>query len=101
MTAALALEMCPDPHNTIVTVPAGVWNEFDGINISNAGTVSNLSVNFALTVKMDEVDDSIKSGMMADVAIVSSQAKNVLYVPQQAISVAEDGMTRIVPSFDP
>ena len=37
MTAALALEMCPDPHNTIVTVPAGVWNEFDGINISNAG----------------------------------------------------------------
>ena len=37
MTAALALEMCPDPHNTIVTVPNGVWNEFDGINISNAG----------------------------------------------------------------
>ena len=37
MTAALALEMCPDPMNTIVTVPNGVWNEFDGINISNAG----------------------------------------------------------------
>ncbi len=37
MTAALALEMCPDPKNTIVTVPNGVWNEFDGINISNAG----------------------------------------------------------------
>ena len=37
MTAALALEMCPDPMNTIVTVPNGVWIEFEGINISNAG----------------------------------------------------------------
>ena len=37
MTAALAMEMCDDIHNTIVTVPNGVWNEFDGINISNAG----------------------------------------------------------------
>ena len=37
MSAALALEMCRDPKNTIVTVPDGVWNEFDGINISNAG----------------------------------------------------------------
>ncbi|MBQ4093755.1 MAG: D-alanyl-D-alanine carboxypeptidase [Oscillospiraceae bacterium] len=37
MTAALALELCADPANTIVTVPAGVWNEFAGINISSAG----------------------------------------------------------------
>ena len=37
MTAALALEMCPDPMNTTVIVPNGVWNEFEGINISNAG----------------------------------------------------------------
>ncbi len=45
---------------------------------------------------MDEVDDSIKSGMMADVAIVTEQARDVLYVPQQALTFAEDGLTRIV-----
>ena len=37
MTAALALELCADPAATMVTVPAGVWNEFAGINISSAG----------------------------------------------------------------
>ena len=66
------------------------------VNISNAGTVSNLQVNYELTVKMDEVDDSIKTGMMADVAIVTEQAKDALYVPQKAISFADDGLTRIV-----
>ena len=66
------------------------------VNISNAGTVDNLSVNFDLTVKMDETDDSIKSGMMADVAIVTRQARDTLYVPQKAITVADDGTTRIV-----
>ena len=58
--------------------------------------MNNLSVTYSLTIKMDEADNSIKSGMMADVAIVSSQARNVLYVPQQAVTVAEDGVTRIV-----
>ncbi len=57
------------------------------VNISNAGTVTNLSVNYALTVKMDEVDDSIKSGMMADVEIVTESAEDVLYVPQKALSI--------------
>lgn len=81
-----------------ITFDAIPLREYTGtiVNISNAGTVNNLSVNFDLTVKMNEADNSIKSGMMADVAIVSSQAKNVLYVPQQAITVAEDGITRIV-----
>ena len=66
------------------------------VNISNAGTVNNLSVNFDLTVKMDEVDNSIKSGMMADVAIVTEQVEDALYVSQKAVSVADDGTTRIV-----
>ena len=81
-----------------ITFDAIPLREYTGtiVNISNAGTVNNLSVNFSITVKMDEVDNSIKSGMMADVAIVSSHVKDVLYVPQQAISVAEDGITRIV-----
>ena len=81
-----------------ITFDAIPLREYTGtiVNISNAGTVNSLSVNFDLTVRMDEADNSIKSGMMADVAIVSSHVKNVLYVPQQAVSVAEDGLTRIV-----
>ncbi len=71
------------------------------VNISNAGTVNNLSVNFALTVKMDEADNSIKSGMMADVAIVTEQADDALYVSQKAVSVADDGVTRIVRKLMP
>lgn len=81
-----------------ITFDAIPLREFTGtiVNISNAGTVSNLTVNYSLTVKMDEYDDSIKSGMMADVAIVTESAENVLYVPQNAISYAEDGLTQIV-----
>ena len=81
-----------------ITFDAIPLQEFTGtiVNISNAGTVSNLQVNYSLTVKMDEFDDSIKSGMMADVAIVTEQAKDVLYVPQKALTYAEDGLTRIV-----
>ena len=85
-------------QDVTITFDAIPLREYTGtiVNISNAGTVSNLSVNYALTVKMDEVDDSIKSGMMADVAIVTSQVKNVLYVPMQAVTVSSDGVTRVV-----
>ena len=81
-----------------ITFDAVPLREYKGtiVNISNAGVVENLSVNFALTVKMEETDDSVKSGMMADVAIVTEQAEDTLYVPQQAISVAGDGITRVV-----
>lgn len=81
-----------------ITFDAIPLREYKGtiVNISNAGVVENLSVNFDLTVRMEETDDSIKSGMMADVAIVTEHAENALYVPQQAISVAEDGITRVV-----
>lgn len=81
-----------------ITFDAIPLREYTGtiVNISNAGTISNLSVNFDLTVKMDETDDSIKSGMMADVAIITEHAENTLYVSQQAVSVAEDGITRVV-----
>ena len=37
MSAALAMTMCGDIENTMVTVPYDVWVEFDGIDISNAG----------------------------------------------------------------
>ena len=34
MSAALAMTLCEDLDNTIVTVPDGIWNEFDGIDVS-------------------------------------------------------------------
>ncbi len=81
-----------------ITFDAIPLREYTGtvVNKSNAGTVNNLTVSYDLTIKMDEADGSIKSGMMADVAIVTSQAKNVLYVPMRAVSVAKDGTTRVV-----
>lgn len=39
MSAALAMEMCADLKGTLVTVPEGVWAEFDGLNVSTAGLV--------------------------------------------------------------
>ncbi|MDO4566244.1 MAG: D-alanyl-D-alanine carboxypeptidase family protein [Oscillospiraceae bacterium] len=39
MSAALAMELCADLKGTVVTVPEGVWNEFDGLNVSTAGLV--------------------------------------------------------------
>jgi len=32
--------MCADLEGTVVTVPVGVWNEFDGLYVSNAGLKS-------------------------------------------------------------
>ncbi len=37
MAAALAMELCDDLENTMVTVPENVWDEFNGLNISTAG----------------------------------------------------------------
>lgn len=37
MSAALAMELCDDLDNTIVTVPEDVWSSFNGLVVSNAG----------------------------------------------------------------
>ncbi len=37
MAAALAMEMCADLKNTMVTVADDIWAEFDGLNVSTAG----------------------------------------------------------------
>ncbi len=36
MSAALAMEMCPDLDGTVVTVPDDIWAEFSGLNVSTA-----------------------------------------------------------------
>ncbi len=70
-------------------------------NISNAGTISDLTVNYALTVKMNEVDDSIKSGMMADIAVVVDITEDCLYVPIKAIMTSEKQSGQIVKKLNP
>lgn len=37
MTSALALSLCEDPENTVITLPDDLWEEFYGIDISHAG----------------------------------------------------------------
>ncbi len=37
MSAALALSLCDDPENTMVTIADDIWAEFDGLNVSSAG----------------------------------------------------------------
>ena len=64
-------------------------------NISNVGEVSDSTVTFSLTVKMDRVDNKVKAGMMADVAIVTKEAVDVLYVPSTTIAMKADGTRSI------
>lgn len=47
LSVALAMELCDDLEGTIVTVPEGVWGEFQGMDISHA----NLKVGEQLTMK--------------------------------------------------
>lgn len=84
-------------QKVMISFDAIPLKEYSGTitNISNVGTVSESSVSFSLTVKMDQVDDKVKAGMMADVAIVTKEAIGVLYVPAAAISMNTDG-TRTV-----
>ena len=37
LSAALALTLCDDPENTMVTIADDIWAEFDGLNVSSAG----------------------------------------------------------------
>ncbi len=80
-----------------VTFDAIPLKEYTGVitNISNAGTVSDSSVTYAVTVQMDNVDGEIKSGIMGDVSIVTQEVKDAKIVPSTALSFDSDG-NRIV-----
>ncbi len=52
--------------------------------ISPAGTQSSGVVNYPVTVTLDKADDAVKTGMTANLTIVTSQAENVLTVPNQS-----------------
>ena len=84
-------------QNVTISFDAIPLKEYTGVisNISNVGEVSDSSVTYSISVKMNQVDDKVKAGMMADVAIVIKEAVDVLYIPSTAITMNADG-TRTV-----
>jgi multidrug efflux pump subunit AcrA (membrane-fusion protein) len=48
------------------------------------------TVNFTVTIEITQPDQDIKPGMTVSASIATSQAQDVLYVPNQAIRI-EDG----------
>jgi HlyD family secretion protein len=54
-------------------------------DVSLAGTTSGTGVNFQVTARMADADDSVRPGMTAAVNVVVSEIKNVLIVPNRAI----------------
>ena len=73
-----------------------------------AGTVSQNSVNFTVTVQITDADAQIKPGMAANVTIVTNQVENALLVPstsiftdtttsQQYVYLIQNGVSTTVP----
>jgi HlyD family secretion protein len=56
-----------------------------------AGTVSQNSTNFAVTVQITDADAQIKPGMAANVTIVTNQVANALLIPSTSIFTDSSG----------
>jgi HlyD family secretion protein len=59
-------------------------------DIGQVGKTTGGSVNYLVTVEVTDPDTGIRPGMTVDATINTEQAKNVLYIPSQAI-VNRDG----------
>ncbi|MCD6528600.1 efflux RND transporter periplasmic adaptor subunit [bacterium] len=55
------------------------------VKINPAETVIQGAVYYKVTVEFDKLDDRIKSGMTANIEIITERKKNVLLIPQRAI----------------
>ncbi|HPS48274.1 MAG TPA: hypothetical protein PKX37_07305, partial [Flexilinea sp.] len=55
------------------------------------GDTSGEEVTYALTIRMDDADPSVRPGMMADIQIRTKEAAGALIVPKTAIGTAQDG----------
>jgi len=71
----------------------GSTTEFTGkvIYINVAETVISDVVYYKVTVALDKTDLEIKSGMTANVDILTAKEENVLYIPNRAIKETETG----------
>jgi len=71
----------------ILTFDALVNQKYSGVvdSISSAGSDDSGVVEFRVTVKVDEADDSIKPGFTSVVSVITRQEENALLIPSQAI----------------
>jgi len=71
----------------VITFDALPYREYNGSvsNISSAGMDKNGTVEFRVTVTVEDADTSVKPGFTAVVSIITSQAADALLVPNQAI----------------
>ena len=64
--------------------------------ISSSGAVdANDVVQYVVDVKLEDADVDVKPGFTAVVSIVVAQSENALMVPNQAVTIAEDGSDAI------
>jgi HlyD family secretion protein len=61
------------------------------VSISNVGDTSGEEVTYALTIRMDDTDPSVRPGMMADIQIRTKEAADALIVPKTAVGTTQDG----------
>jgi HlyD family secretion protein len=74
-------------QSVVVTFDALPYKEYNGsvTAVSNAGTDESGSVQFRVTVAIDNADASVRPGFTAVVSIITSQAENALLIPNQAL----------------
>ncbi len=58
--------------------------------VSNAGDASSGLVQFSITIKLTDIDASIKPGFSATASIITNQVTNVLMVPTAAIQKGQN-----------
>jgi HlyD family secretion protein len=74
-------------HPVVITFDALPYREFSGFvsGISSAGMDKSGTVEFRVTVTIEDADESVKTGFTAVVSIITSQTEDVLLVPNQAL----------------
>ena len=65
------------------------------VSISSAGDNSSGTVEFAVNVKVLDADESVKPGFTAVVSIITSQVKDALLVPNDAV-ISRNGNTLVM-----
>jgi multidrug efflux pump subunit AcrA (membrane-fusion protein) len=64
--------------------------------IAPAGTVSSGVVNYPVTVALTKSADGVKTGMTANLEIVTDERQNVLTVPNKALKTVPSGKQKVV-----
>jgi len=74
-------------YPVVITFDALPYQEYSGFvsDISSAGTDESGTVEFRVTVTIEDADAAVKPGFTTIVSIITSQAEDALLVPNQAL----------------